>query len=164
MFILYKTINIVISKTLEEPYFKCEVRLDQNLKNSVEILSSVITQLLEKVKLDISLTELYRIEVKFDNHKKVLEFCVSLKTMAWYNVFLKGKPNTIKIAQDYITNAEKQFPPKPTKTKVNVKDEDDELDFDAFNICPQYKKKGECKCSELSSDIIHSDYNFSFCL
>lgn len=38
------------------------------------------------------------------------------------------------------------------------------IDFDVFDICPQYKKKGECKCSELSSDIIHSDYNFSFCL
>src|SRR5581483_4810005 len=134
--------SIVISEALEEPYFKCEVPLNQNPGNSAEILSSVATRLLEKVKSDVPLTESYRIEVKFDNRKKVLEFCVSLKTTAWYDVFLKGKPNAIKIAQDYITNAEKQFPPEPTKTKVNVEDEDDELDFDAFDICPQYKKKG----------------------
>ncbi|RIA81784.1 hypothetical protein C1645_836392 [Glomus cerebriforme] len=67
----------------------------------------------------------------------------------------------IKI-KDYIDK--EIIPPESTKTKVNVKDEDNKLDFDTFDICSQYKKKGECKCSELSSDVIHSDYNFLFCL
>ena len=156
--------SIVISEVLKESYFKCEVPLDQNLGNSAEILSSIATQLLEKVKSDVPLTKSYKIEVKFDNRKKVLEFCISPKTMTWYDVFLKSKSNAIKIAQDYITNAEKQFLPEPIKTKINAKDEDDELDFDVFDICPQYKKKEECKCSELSSDVIYSNYNFSFYL
>ncbi|RIA79776.1 hypothetical protein C1645_839950 [Glomus cerebriforme] len=105
--------SIVISEALEEPYFK--------------------------FKSDVPLTESYRIKVKFDNREKVLEFCVSLKTTAWYDVFLKGKSNAIKIAQNYIINAEEQFPPEPTKTNVNIKDEDDELDFDMFVI--YFKRK-----------------------
>ncbi|RIA82094.1 hypothetical protein C1645_744036 [Glomus cerebriforme] len=89
--------SIVISEALEEPYFKCEVSFDQNSENSAGILSNVATQLLEKVKSDVPLTESYRIEVKFNNCEKVLEFCVSLKITAWYNIFFKGNQMQLKL-------------------------------------------------------------------
>ncbi|CAG8542740.1 1179_t:CDS:2 [Paraglomus occultum] len=139
--------SICISDALNEPYFICKVSLNQNPETLARTFSSVATQLLEKVKSDKRLTEAYRMEVEFDNYEKVVEFRVSLKTTAWYDVFLQpmDRLEAIKIAKKYTENVMQQFLPEPTPNKKNNNKELE--DFNAFDVCYTLKKTGNCNCN-----------------